>query len=148
MHQPTQLNVGGDKVTFRVTSDESSGAAIAFEVRMPAGGGPPALHRHAPFELYRVERGELSFYLEDDRGAVTRTVAGPGQVIAIPGGREHTVRNETGDEAGAFVVLFPGAEMESFVRGAGALGAPRMEDVLALASAHGIEITRPVEEVV
>jgi len=147
MHPRSQLHVGGDQVTFRVTSAESEGTALAFEVRMPPGGGPPALHRHDPFELYRVERGELSFYLEDDDGTVARTVAGPGQVIAIPGGREHTVRNETGEEAGAFVVLSPGAEMERFIRGAGALGAPRMEDVLALASAHGIEITRPLEEV-
>ena len=36
------------------------------------------------------------------------------------------------------------------MRAAGRLGddgPPRMEDVLALASAHGVEITRPLEEV-
>lgn len=30
---------------------------------MPPAGGPPALHRHDPAELYRVERREFSFYL-------------------------------------------------------------------------------------
>jgi oxalate decarboxylase/phosphoglucose isomerase-like protein (cupin superfamily) len=142
--------VGGDEITFRVTSEESAGALVAFEVLMPAGGGPPMLHRHDPFELYRVERGELAFYVEDDRGTVRRSVASPGAVVAIPGGREHTIRNESPDEASALVVFSPGGEMERFARQAGALaarGTPDVDDVLALASAHGIEITRPLDGV-
>ena len=46
------------------------------------------------------------------------------------------------------MVFSPGREMEQFAREAGALvqdGPPRMDDVLALASGHGIEMTRPVE---
>jgi mannose-6-phosphate isomerase-like protein (cupin superfamily) len=96
----------------------SSGAMLAFEVRMRPGGGPPALHRHDPLELYRVERGELTFYLADESGRVERTVARAGEVVAIPG-----------------------REVERFIRAA-AEAAPG--DVLALAAAHGIEITRPL----
>jgi mannose-6-phosphate isomerase-like protein (cupin superfamily) len=139
--------VGEDEVTVRLTSDESDGAVVALEVRIPAGGGPPMLHRHEPFELYRVERGELAFYIEGEGETVTRTVAGAGSVVAIPGGREHTVRNESGGESSAFVVFSPGVEMERFVRAVGDLGEPAIEEVLTLAAAHGVELTRPLEEV-
>ena len=142
-----RIVVGEDEVTFRLTSDQSDGALVALEVRIPAGGGPPMLHRHEPFELYRVERGELAFYVEGDRQTVNRTVAEAGSVVAIPGGREHTVRNESSEESAAFVIFSPGDEMERFVRAAGDLGEPGIEDVLALASAHGVELTRPLEEV-
>jgi oxalate decarboxylase/phosphoglucose isomerase-like protein (cupin superfamily) len=139
------IRVGADALTIRVTSEESGGAITAVEVQMPADGGPPMLHRHEPCELYRVESGELAFYVEDDDGAVKRTVGGAGSVVSIPGGREHTIRNESGEEARAFVVFSPGAPMERFVRAAGALANPDVQEVLALASAHGIQMTRPVE---
>ena len=148
-HEP-HLNVGEDELTFRVTSDQSDGAILAFDVRIPAGGGPPMLHRHDAFEIYRVEQGELAFYLEDEHGGVQRAVTGPGAVVAIPGGREHTIRNESPAEARAFVTFAPGAEMERFVRAAGELGAdgpPDVDDVVALAEAHGVSITRPLSEV-
>jgi mannose-6-phosphate isomerase-like protein (cupin superfamily) len=129
------LSVGTDELTFRVTSEESDGALLAVEVRLPAGGGPPALHRHAAAEIYRVERGELAIYVEDDRIA-----AGPGAVVSIPGGRAHTVRNETEADAHAYVVFAPGAEIERFMRAAGALAEPAPAEVMALAERHGIEM--------
>jgi mannose-6-phosphate isomerase-like protein (cupin superfamily) len=129
------LSVGTDELTFRVTSEESDGALLAVEVRLPAGGGPPALHRHAAAEIYRVERGELAIYVEDDR-----TAAGPGAVVSIPGGRAHTVRNETEADAHAYVVFAPGAEIERFMRAAGALAEPAPAEVMALAERHGIEM--------
>ena len=129
------LSVGTDELIFRVTSAESDGALLAVEVRLPAGGGPPALHRHAAAEIYRVERGELAIYVEDSRIA-----AGPGAVVSIPGGRAHTVRNETDAEARAYVVFAPGTEIERFMRAAGALTAPGPAEVMALAERHGIEM--------
>jgi mannose-6-phosphate isomerase-like protein (cupin superfamily) len=138
------ISLGGDELSFRLTSERSGGMLIAFEVRIPPGGGPPMLHRHDPFELYRIEAGELTFHVEGE----VRT-DGPGAVVAIPGGSEHTIRNESDVEARAFVVMAPGAAMEHFFREAavvGASGEAAMADVLALASAHGIEMTRPVEE--
>lgn len=140
-----RLRVGGDELTFRVTSAATGGALLAVEVRMPAGGGPPALHRHAAEEVYRVERGELVLYVEDEAGDVRRTRAAAGDVVHIPGGRAHTVRNESRADALAYVVFAPGSEMEGFVRAAGALaGTPRIEDVLALAERHGVEMAGPV----
>ena len=142
-----RIRVGSDELFIRVTSEATGGALLAAQVQLPVGGGPPALHRHEPEELYRLERGELAVYLEDDGGDVRRTVARPGDIVHIPGGRAHTVRNESGSDASAYVVFAPGTEMESFLRSAGELasdGPPRMEDVLALAERHGIEITGPL----
>ncbi len=149
-HAADRLTVGAEELTFRVTGEASGGALTAVEVLMPPGGGPPALHRHEPFELYRVEEGELAFYLAGASGAVERTVAGEGAVVAIKGGREHTIRNESDADARAFVVLSPAGGMERFARAAGALaaaGAVTADQVMNLAAEHGIEITRPLEAV-
>ena len=134
-----RLTVGGDAIRFRLTSAESRGEAIAFEVEMPAGGGPPALHRHPSLEIYRVEEGELTLYLEDERIPVAA-----GEAAFIPGGAEHTIRNESEAPARAFVVLSPGGELERFARAVAALDAPGPDQVMEAAAEHGIEITRPL----
>jgi mannose-6-phosphate isomerase-like protein (cupin superfamily) len=141
------LVVGGDEVVVRVPAAATGGRVAAVEVRMAAGGGPPGLHRHAACEVYRVEEGELAFYVEDDAGEVRRTVAPAGSVVPIAGGREHTIRNESAAAARAYVVYSPGDGMEGFARAAAALaaaGRPSMADVVALAGTHGIEMTRPL----
>lgn len=67
--------------------------------------------------------------------------------MPIAGGRAHTIRNETGDEALAYVVYAPGAPMEAFVRAAAALPAPpSMDALLGLAQRHGIEMAGSMPE--
>jgi mannose-6-phosphate isomerase-like protein (cupin superfamily) len=126
-----RLKVGRDEITLHLDSEGSGGTMVAAEVTIPAGGGPPALHRHPSAELYRVQRGELALYLGD-----RRIPASEGAVVHIPGGMAHTVRNETDAEAQAFVVFTPGTEMERFVRAVAASPG----DVVALAEEHGIEM--------
>lgn len=143
------ITVGREEIDFKLTSKESGGELAVFDVRMPAGGGPPMLHRHDPFELYRVRRGELAIYLETASGGVRRAVAGPGAVVPIAGGLEHTIRNESDEPAEATVVFAPGEAMERFARTAGELGGdgpPSPDEVAALAAAHGIEITRSIDQ--
>ena len=129
-----RLKVGHDQITLRLDSEGSGGTMVAAEVTIPAGGGPPALHRHPSAELYRVQRGELALYLGDER-----IPAAEGAVVHIPGGMAHTVRNETDAAAQAFVVFTPGTEMERFVRAVAASPG----DVVALAEEHGIEMLAP-----
>lgn len=142
-----RLRVGADEITVLVNSEDSGGALLVAEVRLPAGGGPPGLHRHDPEEVYRLEHGELAIYLEDERGEVRRISLAPGDVIHIPGGRSHTVRNESGEEAIAYVVFAPGTGIERFLRAAAALaaaGPPAPTDILRVATEHGIEFTGPL----
>jgi mannose-6-phosphate isomerase-like protein (cupin superfamily) len=144
------MRVGGDEIEFEVTDDDGAGGLVAARVTMAPGGGPPALHRHEAAELYRVEDGAFCFYVEDASGVVRRRIAGVGETVAIPGSREHTIRNESASEARAFVVYAPGQRMEAFARAAAVLeeaSAPNLDRVLKLASEHGIEITRPLAEV-
>jgi mannose-6-phosphate isomerase-like protein (cupin superfamily) len=142
-----ELTVGSDRISVKLPSDQSGGDVSLFEVTIPPGGGPPMLHRHDPFELYRVRSGELAIYLEGKNGRVSRTVAGPGSIVPIGGGLEHTVRNESDREAAAVVVFSPGEPMERFARAAGDFGRDRsQEEVLAVARAHGIEMTRPIDD--
>jgi quercetin dioxygenase-like cupin family protein len=133
------VRLGSDEITFHVTSDDSGGQLMAVEVRIPPGGGPPAMHRHPPEELYRGEAGELTIFLEED-GDIRRIAVTPGVVVHIPGGRPHTVRNESDAEARAFVVFTPGADIERFFRAAAA--APH--EIPALAARHGVEFTSPL----
>ena len=127
----TTTTLGIERIEVALSSDATGGDLAVFAVTMPPGGGPPMLHRHEAFELYRVRSGELAFYIEGRDGAVTRSVAGPGAVVPIAGGLEHTIRNESGAPAEALVVFSPGAAMERFAR----TGEP-----------HGIEMTRTAEE--
>lgn len=143
------MAVGPDRIAFKVTSEQSDGEVAVLDVRIAPGGGPPMLHRHDAFELYRVRSGELAIYLEGWDGAVRRTVAGPGAVVPIGGGVEHTIRNESDEEAEAVVVFAPGEAMERFARAAAEISAgapPAPEQVLALAEVHGIEMTRSIED--
>jgi mannose-6-phosphate isomerase-like protein (cupin superfamily) len=139
----SSLTIGRDRIASKLSSEETEGDVAVFEVTIPPGGGPPMLHRHDPFELYRVRRGELTFYLAGADGTVSRAVAGPGSTVPIAGGLEHTIRNESGEDADAVVVFSPGEPMERFFRAA-ADSAPG--DVAALAEANGIVMTRSIDE--
>jgi oxalate decarboxylase/phosphoglucose isomerase-like protein (cupin superfamily) len=137
-----KLQLGSDEITLHVTSDASAGALVACDVKIPAGGGPPAMHRHPSAEVYRGDEGVLALYVEDEAGAVERIAVTPGDVVHIPGGRPHTVRNESPFDARAYVTFVPGTEMEQFVLAA----ASRPQDVELLARRHGIEFTGPLPE--
>jgi hypothetical protein len=67
--------------------------------------------------------------------------------VALAGGGPHTIRNESGTDAVAFVVHAPGAPMEGFTRAVvaeAAHGNPSMDTVLAIAARNGIELLGPV----
>jgi mannose-6-phosphate isomerase-like protein (cupin superfamily) len=146
---PERLQLGGDEITVLATCAQTRGALFAVTVRMPPGGGPPVMHRHDPGEVYHVLEGEFTFYVGDPTGPVRRTVAMAGDVVPLPGGTPHTIRNESAADAVAFVVHAPGAPMENFCRAAAALavqGDPSMEAVLTIAARHDIELLGPVPQ--
>ncbi len=138
---------GGDTVVVRATSAGTNGDLFAVEVRMPPGGGPPVMHRHAPSEVYLVLSGEFTFYVGDPEREVRKVVARPGDVVPLAGDTPHNIRNEGHEDAVAFSVHAPGGPMEGFTRAAAALsldGSPSMDDVLCVAERHGIELMGPV----
>jgi mannose-6-phosphate isomerase-like protein (cupin superfamily) len=147
---PTTLRVGTEEATVLATTEETDGDLFAVELRMPPGGGPPVMHRHAPSEIYRVLSGKFTFYVTGSDGSTTRRVAGAGETVALAGDAPHTVRNESTEDAVAFQVHAPGGPMEGFIRSAARLAAdhePTIEEVLAIAERHGIEMLGPVPDI-
>ena len=139
--------MGADEITILADSASTGGALFAVEIRMHPGGGPPVMHRHAPGEVYHVTEGEFTFYTDEGADGVRRATARAGDVVPLAGGVPHTVRNESGAVAVAFVVHAPGAPMEGFSRAvaaAAASGPPSMAAVLQIAAASGIELLGPV----
>jgi mannose-6-phosphate isomerase-like protein (cupin superfamily) len=147
LSEAERFPLGTDEMTVLTTSAQTDGALFAVAVRMPPGGGPPIMHRHEPGEVYHVLEGEFTFYVGDPNDRVDRITAYAGQVMPLAGGTPHTVRNESGRDAVAFVVHAPGAPMEQFTRAAADLATKHDVDVaavLALAEQHGIEMLGPV----
>ena len=142
-----RFQLGTDEITVLATSAQTRGNLYAVEVKMPPGGGPPVIHQHNPSEIYYVLEGEFTFYVGDTDSTPRQVTAGPGEVVPLPGGTPHTVRNHTDKDAVAFVVHTPGQVMEGFSRAAAAIatgGGPSIEDVLSLAERHGIEMLGPI----
>jgi mannose-6-phosphate isomerase-like protein (cupin superfamily) len=143
------LRVGSELATVLATTRETNGDLFAVELRMPPGGGPPVMHRHAPSEIYRVLSGEFTFYVTGSDGTTGRRVARAGETVTLAGNTPHTVRNESLEDAVALQVHAPGGPMEGFIRSAAALAAdhtPTIEEVLAIAECNGIELLGPVPE--
>ncbi len=141
------LTMGTDEIVVLTSCAHTNGDIYAVLVRMPPGGGPPVLHRHAPSEVYLVLEGEFAFYVGGRHENVDRVPVRAGQVMPLAGGTPHTIRNESDADAVAFVVHSPGRAMEGFTRAAASLaarGEPSMEAVLAIAEEHGIELLGPV----
>jgi hypothetical protein len=79
------LRVGAEEAVVLATSAETGGDLFAVELRMPPGGGPPVMHRHAPSEVYRVLSGEVTFYTTAADGVTTRRTAAAGETVALAG---------------------------------------------------------------
>jgi mannose-6-phosphate isomerase-like protein (cupin superfamily) len=148
-----RLTLGTDELVVLSSCAQTGGAIFAALVRMPPGGGPPVMHRHAPGEVYHVLEGVFAFYVGDEAGRpngnVERVAVRAGQVMPLAGGTPHTIRNESDADAVAFVVHAPGAAMEGFSRAAAALaatGEPSMSAVLEIAEEHGVELLGPVPD--
>lgn len=146
------LRLGTDELVVLMSGTQSGGDLLAVEIRMPPGGGPPVMHRHEPSEIYYVLSGEFAIYtaeLRDDGGwdEARRSAARAGDVVPLPGGTPHTIRNESDRDAVAFGVHAPGGVMEGFARAAAALaadGEPDMKDVLDVAARNGVELLGPI----
>jgi mannose-6-phosphate isomerase-like protein (cupin superfamily) len=144
------LRVGTEEATVLATTEETNGDLFAVELRMPPGGGPPVMHRHAPSEIYRVLSGEFTFYITGSDGTTARRIAGAGETVTLAGNSPHTVRNESTEDAVALQVHAPGGVMEGFTRSAAQLAVdhpPTIEEVLVIAERYGIELLGPVPDV-
>src|ERR687895_2928952 len=78
------LQVSGELVTYKITSEQTGGAYSLFEVVSEPGGGPPPHVQHREEEGFYVLEGEYEFL--DEERAIR---AGGGALIYIPKGNLH-----------------------------------------------------------
>jgi quercetin dioxygenase-like cupin family protein len=138
------LDVLGDLLVLR-TQPTREAPMLAVEATVAPGGGPPA-HTHAAEELFLVQEGRLAF-LTGEPGV--ERLAGPGDLIHVPGGRPHGYRNVGQAPARMLVVFDDGLQIVPLWRAVGQpvdpatwtpLPPPPVETILAAANEHGVEL--------
>ena len=107
--------VGTDVITVKASGGDTSGNLLVFEVRVPPGGGPPTLHRHAYSETFLFESGEFEISTLDADGGVETLRVSAGDTISVPSMAWHNFKN-VGAETGIFVAVHSPAVMEDFMR--------------------------------
>jgi mannose-6-phosphate isomerase-like protein (cupin superfamily) len=143
------IQVMTDRVTVRLQGESSYGPFALVEVSTPPQGGPPALHRHADQEVFRVLQGTFRFDTIAD-GQPASVEATAGSVVLIPSMVWHNYRN-IGDTPGTLLVVLQPGDMISFFRelgtpaaGAGSTprppGPPDRSRVVAIAEKHHVEL--------
>jgi quercetin dioxygenase-like cupin family protein len=146
------LRVLGELVTYKVTSNQTSGAYSLLEVASQPGTGAPPHVQHQEDEAFYVLEGEYEFLIE---GRTLRMPAG--SLLYVPKGNLHAHKN-VGEGTGRMLVSqTPGGSHERFFEEVGEevpdrrrLRAPERPESLArtreIAAGYGIEMPPPPEE--
>lgn len=141
------LDVVGDLLVLR-TQPTDEAPMLLVESTVAPGGGPPP-HTHAAEELFLVHEGRLAFVTGEP--GVER-LAGPGDVVHVPGGRPHAYRNVGETRARMLVVFDDGLQIAQLWRAIGhpvdpatwqPLPPPPVETIIATAREHGVEVVGP-----
>jgi mannose-6-phosphate isomerase-like protein (cupin superfamily) len=111
---------GTDVTTIRASSDTTSGKMLMLEVTVPAGGGPPVLHRHEYTEIFYFLEGEFEVSTADEALAVSTLQLKSGDTLSVPSMAWHNFKN-VGSIPGKFLVIHSPPVMEEVL---GQLGLP------------------------
>ncbi len=107
--------VGTDVITIKASGGDTSGNLLVFKVKVPPGGGPPTLHRHAYSETFLFESGEFEMSTLDAGGEIETFRVAAGDTVSIPSMAWHNFKN-VGAGTGVFVAVHSPAVMEDFMR--------------------------------
>lgn len=135
------LNVVGDEIRVKVSSQDTNGAFAVAEDHCPPSGGPP-LHRHfVQDEWWYIVEGQFRFEVDG-----VEIHAGPGDTVFAPRGSAHTFQNIGATEGRTIVTVVPGGldlffeeVSETVVPGA----APDPAAIAELFRKHGMEMLGP-----
>ena len=144
------LEVGGDLLLFKASSNEGFGS-LFLELTCPPGGGPPP-HTDPSEELFYVLEGEFEFLSPGPEGLTARPLR-VGDSVGVPRGAPHAYRN-VGTQPGRLLVFFPQNErMQGFFEELGdpvpdpstwtSSGPPQLERAIAAAKRWGIAFRGP-----
>ncbi len=95
---------GTDVTTVRASGNDTSGKMLLLEVTVPAGGGPPVLHRHEYTEIFYFLEGEFEVSTADEALAVSTLRLKPGDTLSVPSKAWHNFKNVS-NIPGKFLVI-------------------------------------------
>lgn len=137
---PPLIEWNGQHYRILLAARESETRLGIFEGICPPGAGPPRhRHRHED-ETFTILSGQMQFWLEGE--VLPR---GPGEMIHLPRGREHSFVVVGSEPARYLVHLAPGG-FEGFFSEAARrqLQIPRdLDAIRALADNYGMDVTGP-----
>jgi quercetin dioxygenase-like cupin family protein len=136
----------GDRITVKLTSEDTGGVySLAEEISPPQGGPPPHIHRREDEVLYVLE-GEVEFLLGEDT-----ITADSGSCVHVPRGALHTFKN-VGTSPSRVLVFFSPGGFEKFFLEAGepapegsspSEGEPDVGRIVEIGQKYGFEIPPP-----
>ena len=120
---------GGDIYAILATGDETDGSYYLTHAIVPPGGGPPAHIHTREEEAFYVTRGEIDFFIGEERVTV-----GPGTFLNVPKGTRHQFHN-AGDTQAEMIFWFAPAGIEGLFRELG----ENPGDIIAIGKKYGVE---------
>ena len=136
----------GDRITVKLTSEDTGGVySVAEEISPPQGGPPPHIHSQEDETFYVLE-GEVEFLLGEDT-----IEAGAGSCAYAPRGTLHTFKNVGTSPSRVLFVLNPGG-FEKFFLEAGEPapegssppeGEPDVGRIVEIGQKYGLETPPP-----
>lgn len=105
------LDEGNERIEFLATSADTNGELIRCRMQVDPGRPAPPEHSHpAQEERFMVEAGRFAYILGD-----RQLEAGPGQVVVVPPGTNHTWWNAGTDQLSVVGEIRPALRFEEFV---------------------------------
>ncbi|MCE7067133.1 cupin domain-containing protein [Dyadobacter sp. CY326] len=106
---------GSDVVTIKLSSQNTADPMLVVDVRVPVGGGPPAIHRNPATKVFYFLEGvfNITTVTADNQQKTTRAEAG--DFVAIPTMAWHNIKN-VGDATGRYIGIHSPGQMEPFLR--------------------------------
>jgi quercetin dioxygenase-like cupin family protein len=129
-----KLNVIGDKMTIKLSGEDTDGQyVLAEQYNEPGVGIPMHVHEHED-EIFRVLEGELEVVVDGNR-----SVLGPGDTAFCPRGIPHTWRVVGNSWAKVDLSFFP-AGLEKMFHELAALpeGPPDMAVIAEICGRYGV----------
>jgi mannose-6-phosphate isomerase-like protein (cupin superfamily) len=117
-HEGEHYSLAGDVVTIKVSADNSANSMLVVDARVPAGGGPPAIHRNPASKVFYFLEGSFDIYSVDSGQTINVFRVAPGDIVSIPAMQWHNIKN-VGNTTGRYIGIHSPPQMEPFIRDVG-----------------------------
>lgn len=133
----------GDRLTVKLSGEQTGGAFALCDNVTPPGGGPPPHYHLNEDEVFIVQEGTVEFWVD---GSWQRLEVGG--VVFVPKGKEHTFRNAGTSPCRQWILTTPAGFETFFARCAAEFAKPQgpdMQRILEISAEHGIHYVDPAK---